>query len=125
MRRLVLFFATATFTLACQQSGTDLSRHEEPQAQPAAPESPRAQEPPTERPPGAKPVELARVAGPRAVENPKAAKKKVIPEDAPVIVSDNPKYDYGTVRPGDEVKHTFTVRNAGKSPLTIDRAKGG
>lgn len=44
---------------------------------------------------------------------------------APVIGCDKPAHDYGTVSQGDDVKHTFVVKNTGEGPLTITRADGG
>ena len=43
----------------------------------------------------------------------------------PVITCDTPEHDFGTVNQGDEVKHTFTVKNIGKGTLKINRARGG
>ncbi len=33
------------------------------------------------------------------------------------------KYEFGTVKEGDEVKHTFTFENTGKAPLLISDAR--
>lgn len=34
------------------------------------------------------------------------------------------EYDYGTIKQGDKVEHTFTFTNAGKEPLIITNAQG-
>ncbi len=44
---------------------------------------------------------------------------------APRIVCDAPQYDFGSVAEGEEVKHVFSVRNAGKGVLKIIQARGG
>jgi len=44
---------------------------------------------------------------------------------APRITCSQPEYDFGTVAQGEEVKHTFVVRNTGKGVLNITRARGG
>lgn len=44
---------------------------------------------------------------------------------APRISCSQPEYDFGTVAQGEEVKHTFVVRNTGKGELNITRARGG
>lgn len=43
----------------------------------------------------------------------------------PVITCDKPEHDFGTVAQGEEAKHTFVVKNTGKGPLKIERARGG
>ncbi|OIP33009.1 MAG: hypothetical protein AUK47_19670 [Deltaproteobacteria bacterium CG2_30_63_29] len=80
---------------------------------------------PKTRPPKAKLEQLRRVAG----VDPKVA-KPVVEESkpagpAPAIGCDAPSFDYGTVAQGDDVKHTFVVKNSGLGPLTISRADGG
>lgn len=39
----------------------------------------------------------------------------------PRIAVDEPRFDFGTVRPGDRAEHVFTVRNAGDEVLQIER----
>ena len=44
---------------------------------------------------------------------------------APEIFCDQPVYDFGTVPQGQEVKHTFVIKNRGKGVLKIESARGG
>jgi hypothetical protein len=44
-------------------------------------------------------------------------------EPLPGIAVDQPVFDFGEVRRGDEVVHTFTFRNSGDAELLIDRVK--
>lgn len=53
------------------------------------------------------------------------ATKGVDTPGAPVIACDEATHDFGTVAQGQEVKHTFTVKNTGTATLNIKRAKGG
>ena len=39
----------------------------------------------------------------------------------PRVAVDEPRFDFGTVRPGDRPEHVFTVRNAGDEVLLIER----
>ncbi len=38
---------------------------------------------------------------------------------------DSPSFDFGTVKEGEKVEHTFKFKNTGKEPLVISNAKGG
>lgn len=52
----------------------------------------------------------------------KAPKEKAT---APVIVIENPTYDFGRVTQGHVVKHDFRVLNKGNAPLQIKKVKPG
>ncbi|WP_299818664.1 DUF1573 domain-containing protein [uncultured Pontibacter sp.] len=58
------------------------------------------------------------------VENPNVAGAEgvVAPENAPVISFAETSYDFGTVKQGEVVEHTFKFTNTGKSPLVIESA---
>ncbi len=56
-------------------------------------------------------------------KNTDAAAKPTGP--APVIVCDQPQYDFGTAAEGEDVKHVFSVRNKGQGVLKIIQARGG
>lgn len=58
------------------------------------------------------------------VENPNiaGAEEAVAPENAPVITFSETSYDFGTVKQGEVVEHTFKFTNTGKSPLIIESA---
>ncbi len=58
------------------------------------------------------------------VENPNIAgtEEAVAPENAPVISFSESTYDFGTVKQGEVVEHTFKFTNTGKSPLIIESA---
>jgi hypothetical protein len=43
----------------------------------------------------------------------------------PVIACDQPEYNYGSVGVGQEVTHTFIIKNKGEGALKIQRAQGG
>ena len=43
----------------------------------------------------------------------------------PVIACDQPTHEFGSVSDGDEVKHTFVMKNTGQGALKITRAQGG
>lgn len=59
-----------------------------------------------------------------AVDNPNvAATENVAPaENAPVMEFKETEYDFGTIKQGKVVEHTFTFTNTGKSPLIIENA---
>jgi hypothetical protein len=42
----------------------------------------------------------------------------------PEIACDAPAHDFGVVSAGDEVRHTFTVKNKGQGVLKITQARG-
>lgn len=42
--------------------------------------------------------------------------------DAPVMTFTEMEHDFGDIKPGAVVKHTFTFKNTGKSPLVISSA---
>ncbi|PSR53939.1 DUF1573 domain-containing protein [Adhaeribacter arboris] len=42
--------------------------------------------------------------------------------DAPVMTFAEMEHDFGDIKPGSVVKHTFTFKNTGKSPLIISNA---
>lgn len=58
------------------------------------------------------------------VANPNVAgaEEAVAPENAPVISFAETTYDFGTIKQGDVVEHTFKFTNTGKSPLIIESA---
>lgn len=46
-------------------------------------------------------------------------KKKLNPEDYPVIELDAKEFDFGTIKQGDKVEHIFKFKNTGKTDLTV------
>ncbi|MBP9793479.1 MAG: DUF1573 domain-containing protein [Flavobacterium sp.] len=46
-------------------------------------------------------------------------KKKLKPEDYPVIEFDAKEFDFGTIKQGDKVEHIFKFKNTGKNDLTV------
>jgi len=46
-------------------------------------------------------------------------KKKLKPEDYPVIELDSKEFDFGTIKQGDKVEHIFKFKNTGKNDLTV------
>lgn len=46
-------------------------------------------------------------------------KKKLKPEDYPVIVFDSKEYDFGTIKQGDKVEHIYKFKNTGKNDLYV------
>jgi hypothetical protein len=48
----------------------------------------------------------------------KPATQKVV-TDGPVITFTENKFDFGTIKEGDVVKHTFTFKNTGNKPLVV------
>lgn len=59
-----------------------------------------------------------------AVANPNVAgaEAAIAPENAPVISFEETSYDFGSVKQGEMVEHTFKFTNTGKSPLVIESA---
>ena len=45
------------------------------------------------------------------------------PQGKPKIACDQPEYDFGSVSQGEQVKHTFVVKNIGSAPLKIESAR--
>lgn len=43
--------------------------------------------------------------------------------NAPIIIFDNPKYDFGTIKQGEKATYNFTFSNNGKSDLVIRKIK--
>lgn len=58
------------------------------------------------------------------VENPNVvATESVTPAgDAPVMNFEQTEYDFGTIKQGEVVEHTFTFTNTGETPLIIENA---
>jgi len=50
--------------------------------------------------------------------------KPVSNPNAPVMKFENDVFDFGTIKQGDKVEHTFVFTNAGKEPLIITEAHG-
>ncbi|MES2810895.1 MAG: DUF1573 domain-containing protein [Bacteroidota bacterium] len=46
-------------------------------------------------------------------------KKKLNPEDYPVIEFDVKEFDFGTIKQGDKVEHIFKFKNTGKNDLSV------
>ncbi|QNF34381.1 DUF1573 domain-containing protein [Adhaeribacter swui] len=58
-----------------------------------------------------------------AVANPNLTNEQVMSNaDAPVMTFTEMEHDFGDIKPGAVVKHTFTFKNTGKSPLIISNA---
>lgn len=53
------------------------------------------------------------------IENKGAATSEVKNENAPVISLENAVYEFGTVKEGEKVEHTYSFTNTGKSPLIL------
>ena len=53
---------------------------------------------------------------------PLAANQKVV-TDGPVITFTENKYDFGTIKEGDVVKHTFKFKNTGNQPLLVSEVR--
>ena len=51
-----------------------------------------------------------------------AANQKVV-TDGPVVTFTENKFDFGTIKEGDIVKHTFNFRNTGNQPLVISEVR--
>lgn len=59
------------------------------------------------------------------IENPNVASEggtTTPSENAPIMTFDETEYDFGTIKQGEVVEHTFTFTNTGKSPLVIESA---
>lgn len=57
------------------------------------------------------------------VANPNLTNGQVISNaDAPIMTFAEMEHDFGDIKPGAVVKHTFTFKNTGKSPLIISNA---
>src|SRR5690606_30936687 len=52
-------------------------------------------------------------------ENSGAIASEAGDENAPIISLENAVYEFGTVKEGEKVKHTYTFTNTGKSPLIL------
>lgn len=46
-------------------------------------------------------------------------KKKLNPEDYPVIELDSKEFDFGTIKQGDKVEHIFKFKNTGTTDLSV------
>ncbi|OON70864.1 DUF1573 domain-containing protein [Hymenobacter sp. CRA2] len=58
------------------------------------------------------------------VDNPNVTAETAAPNpNAPVMTFAEAEYNFGDIKPGDVVKHTFAFTNTGKSPLLIDNAQ--
>lgn len=58
-----------------------------------------------------------------AVDNPNVAGEQAAPNpDAPVMTFSESEYNFGDIKQGDVVKHTFEFTNTGKTPLLIENA---
>lgn len=55
----------------------------------------------------------------------KAVGEKGAPAPVPVMVIEEPTFDFGQVTQGEPVKHDFRVINKGKAPLEIKKVKPG
>lgn len=53
------------------------------------------------------------------IENKGAEASEDINENAPVIRIENAVYEFGTVKEGEKVEHTYSFTNTGKSPLIL------
>jgi hypothetical protein len=57
------------------------------------------------------------------IANPNLTNEQVISNaDAPIMTFAEMEHDFGDIKPGAVVKHTFTFKNTGKSPLIISNA---
>ena len=57
------------------------------------------------------------------IDNPNVLGETEAPNpNAPVMAFAETEYDFGNIKPGDVVKHTFEFTNTGKSPLIIENA---
>ncbi|PJJ48415.1 DUF1573 domain-containing protein [Hymenobacter chitinivorans] len=57
------------------------------------------------------------------VDNPNVASETEAPNpNAPVMTFTEKEFNFGDIKPGDVVKHTFEFTNTGKSPLLIENA---
>lgn len=58
------------------------------------------------------------------VNNPNTAEGNANTENLPVLSFEKDLFDFGTITQGEQVEHTFTFTNTGKSDLVIASAKG-
>jgi len=64
------------------------------------------------------------VAANPTVDNPNVTSDTEVPNpDAPVMTFAESEYDFGDIKPGSVVKHTFNFTNTGKTPLLIENAQ--
>ena len=57
------------------------------------------------------------------INNPNTANPETVPAGpAPVMTFAENVHDFGNIKPGDVVNHTFTFKNTGKAPLIIESA---
>lgn len=68
--------------------------------------------------------EMATEPAVQPVDNPNvvAEEQVIAPENAPAISFEETTYDFGTIKQGEVVEHTFQFTNTGKSPLVIESA---
>jgi Protein of unknown function (DUF1573) len=69
-------------------------------------------------------TEVAGEAGATPVHNPNVTNAEQVASaaDGPVISFRETTHDFGSIKDGEVVKHTFTFTNTGKSPLVIESA---
>ncbi|MDX5346377.1 MAG: DUF1573 domain-containing protein [Hymenobacteraceae bacterium] len=67
---------------------------------------------------------MERLSAEEVINNPNTANQQDINAEAaiPVLSFEKPEHDFGTIKPGEVVKHTFTFKNTGKAPLVIESA---
>lgn len=53
-----------------------------------------------------------------------AQQRDAVTASFPEITFNESEYDFGTIKEGEIVEHTFSFKNTGKSPLVIVNAKG-
>ncbi|MDX5423585.1 MAG: DUF1573 domain-containing protein [Hymenobacteraceae bacterium] len=70
------------------------------------------------------PVTASQELAVQPVDNPNvAAEGEIAPAgNAPVMTFEQTEYDFGTIKQGEVVNHTFTFTNTGESPLIIENA---
>jgi hypothetical protein len=57
------------------------------------------------------------------INNPNTANPEVVTTGpAPVMTFEKNEHDFGDIKPGDVVKHTFNFKNTGDAPLIIESA---
>lgn len=69
-------------------------------------------------------AEVAAQSGAAPVHNPNVTNPEQVAAaaDAPVMSFKETTHDFGSIREGEKVRHTFTFTNTGKSPLVIESA---
>jgi hypothetical protein len=60
---------------------------------------------------------------PIAAADPSASASEEPGEAAPVIASDEPVFDFGTISPTEQVTHVFKIVNRGSADLKIERVE--